>query len=555
MRANSGLSQSLAPPSSAAPSSASWRDALAARFSLDAVSLQPLVLLLLGLQLLLWTVLLGLSHSAPDVDNMEELIWGNVFQWGYYKHPPLPSWVHYGLITLFGRQVWITFFAGQLSVTLALYFIWRLGCEMTSQRNALLAVLLMMPIAYFTTRGVMSNHNTIQLWSVAGAIWMFYRAWRYQQLRDWLLLGVFSALAMLTKYSAGVWFVMFALQLLASGSLRELRTWKGVLAGACVLAVMLLPHAMWLYNMEYVLHNPANPLTYATVATRTDSMTRASNLLAIYYVFTTTLARIAPMLLAMLIIGGLLRHAARRRPAGEAGGTGGKPGSIAAQLRPQDRRFILMLGLGPFVLTCAASFIADTWMIADWTTTFFLMAGLLTFWLYAEHGGRRLLKTSLAVVGVMQVLTVVGYAAGRGPLPSLMGRPTRSNFPSSQVSRQLQQVWHDHVDGPLRFIAADTWIGGNIAIHAGRQAQVLIDGDPQNTPWIDPGQLAACGMLVVIDASPFNHDPVWPLVAERMKQAQWQGIARLPATRNANGPQVTVDWGIVPPTTGCKPAP
>ena len=552
MQENSNLPQPLA-SSQASPARAipARGGRLASALSLNAPSLQPLVLLILGLNLLFWVALPSLLLSGPDADNMEELVWGNVFQWGYYKHPPLPSWVHFTLMSVFGRHIWITFFAAQLSVALALYFIWRLGCELTSQRNALLAVVLTMPIAYFTTRGVMSNHNTLQLWSVAGSIWMLYRAWRYQQMRDWVLLGMFAGFATLTKYSIVVWYLIFVLHLALSGSLRDARTWKGMLAGTALLAVIVMPHAMWLYHMKYVLHDPANPLDYAAGSADTSTMTRAENLLDMWYVLTTTLARLAPMLLAMLVIGGLMRRARRRQiiPV--------QPlrSSIAAHLRPEDRRFILLLALVPFVLTCVVSFIADTRMIADWTTTYFLMTGLLTFWFYRENSDQRLFKTALVTVLAIQFLTAAGYAVGRGPLASVLGKPGRSNYPSHAVAQAMKHAWYSHAHAPLHFITADTWLGGNIAIHTGRQAQVLINGDLHDSPWVDPEQLKACGTLVAIDISPNAPDGVTPKVAAAMKTATMTGIVSLPATMDPNGPQITLKWGVVPPTGGCRPVP
>lgn len=531
--------------------SASWRDRLSASFSLDAPSLQPLVLLILGLHLLAWVGLPGLLHSGPDADNMEELIWGNTFEWGYFKHPPLPSWVHFALFSVFGRHVWVTFLAGQLSVTLAFYFIWRLGCEMTSQRNALLGVLLMMPIAYFTVRGVMSNHNTLQLWSVAGSIWMLYRAVRYQQLRDWMLLGMFSGFGVLTKYSMPVWFLVFILYLIQSGSLRDARTWKGILAGTGLMVLIVLPHALWLYHVKFVLHDPANPINYALESADTATTSHAGNLLCIWYVLTTTLARVAPMLLGMLIVGGLVRRARRK----DGLPVQAPSGSIASHLRPQDRSFILMLSLVPFVLTCTASILIDTRIIADWTTTFFITAGLLTFWVFAQSGDRRLLKTALIVIGTIQILTAVGYAVGRGPLASLLGRPSRSNFPSAAVARVLKHEWYSHAHAPLRYIVAHTWLGGNIAIHAGRQAQVLINGNPEDSPWVDLQQLKACGALVAIDVSSFTSDPVMPKVEQAMKEAKWTGTVSLPATLDPRGPQVVVRWGVIPPAGGCMHMP
>jgi 4-amino-4-deoxy-L-arabinose transferase-like glycosyltransferase len=554
MQAEPGVSPRLDPPAARSPSA--WQ-ALCAYFSPSAISIRPLVLLALGLHLLLWTLLTGVSHSAPDADNMEQLVWGNVLQWGYQKHPPLPSWVIHALASVFGRQVWITFFAAQLSVTLAFYFIWRLGCEMTSPRKAFIAVLLTMPIAYFTTRGVMSNHNTLQLWSIAGALWMFYRAWRWQNLRDWLLLGMFCGFAVLTKYSVGVWFLVFALQLLLTGSLRDARTWKGVAAGAAVLVLMVLPHALWLYDVDVVRHDPRNPLHYALFAGRFESNSRLQNLVALYYMLTTNLARIAPMLVALLVIGGLLKrarwHASRAAGAAPDTPTARLP-KLAAGLRAQDRRFILFIALAPFVLTSAGALVTDSWIIADWTTTFFIPAGLLTLWLFADTGddGRKLLRTSLVVIATIQLITVVGYALARGPVSSALGRPGRSNYPGEEVSEAMQHIWRAHVDTPLRYITADTWLGGNIAIYAGRQAQVVLDGDPLRALWINPERVKACGTLVAIDRSSYTDDRPSREVLDAMPKARWHGTVQMPATSKRNGPQLVIEWGIIEPAGGCE---
>src|SRR3546814_15796636 len=92
------------------------------------------LLFLLGM-VALWTVLCGVSHRAPDLDGMEELVWASSLELGYYKHPPVPSWFMHILAQVFGRPVWLTFFAGQLFSALALWFIWRLGCEFTTPRK------------------------------------------------------------------------------------------------------------------------------------------------------------------------------------------------------------------------------------------------------------------------------------------------------------------------------------------------------------------------------------------------------------------------------------
>ena len=118
----------------------------------------------------------------------------------------------------------------------------------------------------------------------------------------------------------------------------------------------------------------------------------------------------------------------------------------------------------------------------------------------------------------------------------------------------FENVWGLLVDGSFTpgLPPAEPY---NIAIHTGRQAQVLINGDLHDSPWVDPEQLKACGTLVAIDISPNAPDGIAPKVAAAMQEAATTGVVTLPATRDPNGPQITLKWGVVPPTGGCRPIP
>ncbi|MSP28134.1 MAG: hypothetical protein EXR80_06875 [Methylococcales bacterium] len=49
-----------------------------------------------------WTLLAAWLPSSMDVDSVEQVVWSEPLQWGYYKHPPLPSLLLHGLNKLFG---------------------------------------------------------------------------------------------------------------------------------------------------------------------------------------------------------------------------------------------------------------------------------------------------------------------------------------------------------------------------------------------------------------------------------------------------------------------
>src|SRR5690606_6735149 len=128
-----------------------------------------LMALFLAAMIVVWTALMGISHSAPDLHGMEALVRGVSLEWGYAEHPPLPSWVFYGLTQLFGRPLWLPFFAGMCSSMAALWFVWLLGREFASSAKAAVGVLLVSTSLYFSIRGTLYSHDTAQLWSVAAS--------------------------------------------------------------------------------------------------------------------------------------------------------------------------------------------------------------------------------------------------------------------------------------------------------------------------------------------------------------------------------------------------
>lgn len=512
------------------------------KFSPHAASLVPLVLLLLIGHLLLWTVLTGLSHQAPDWDNMEELVWASSLEWGYYKHPPLPSWLLHGLISLFDRPVWLTFFTGQLSVVLSLWFVWRLGCEMTTQRRALMATLLLSTITYFTVRGVMNNHNTIQLWSIAAAIWMFYRAVRHDSMRAWAALGVFSGFALLTKYSAVIQFAAFFTYLLFTGRLLQARVWQGIAIATVILLAMLAPHLWWL------AHQSAGPLSYASHSL-TPRGSQMEHMRVLYDFLLTNVARLVPMGFALLVV---MLWSARQSKAGKPPAAKGP--TLASELSAEDRFFLLVVGLGPLLLTLIGSALLKAPLAAPWATTFFMLFGFFSFWCLRAGDDAQLLRKVMVVVVALQILMALGYALARGPFAEMTGRATRATFPGAAISRQLHAQWRSHVKGPLKVVAADTWLGGNIATHIGREVGLMIDGELGTSPWVKPSDVIACGMLVAVNRSPDNADGTSAAVLALLAKANWSGTLQLPWTSKAGGPQVIVDWGIIGPQGDCSAA-
>lgn len=490
-------------------------------------------ILLLGM-VVLWTLAVGWSHSAPDRDGMEELVWASSLELGYSKHPPLPSWVMHAASQLLGRPVWLPFLMGQLFSALALWFVWKIGCEFTTPARSLIAVLLLSTIAYFGMRGTIFNHNTAQLWSIAASTWLFYRALRTGKTGAWVALGVVSGLALLTKYSAVIQFAAFAFFLLRQYRLINASTVKGIIIAVVVGVLVFSPHLYWLAQHNF------EPVLYAD-----KSIVSVSRLVALKSTgsfLVDQLARVAPMILALLVVKRLTRI---KKPAQD-----GQP-VWAHALSPWDRSFLLWVGLAPLVSTVVISMLMGTNLEPSWATTFFILFGFYCFW-WIRGDDAAVLHAVLLTVIVMQVCMAVGYGIARGPVAWHWGNASRSTYPGQQVSQAMQSIWKEHVPGvPLRVVASDMWLGGNIVVHAGQHVEVFLDADYRHAPWLDPQTALQCGALVAYSTEPRGY--LSPELEKLYKQTVTQGELDL-RWSSSRSPLIKIHWGILPPSDACSAA-
>ena len=200
----------------------------------------PVVLLCLG-QVLLWGLAFGLTYTAPGIDSAEQFVWAFSLENGYWKHPPMPSWIMHGLIQLFGPSVVLPFIATQASIAIAMALTWRLGCEFMSQRRSLVAMALTSLVAYHNIGGDCFNHNTALLPFQAATLLLFYRATRQGRWHQWALADLMAGLSMLVKYVALLPLAGLLLYFVLDRELHRPRHLAGLLLAAAVFALTLLP--------------------------------------------------------------------------------------------------------------------------------------------------------------------------------------------------------------------------------------------------------------------------------------------------------------------------
>lgn len=213
------------------------------------------LLLLLGFYVLLWTAARMLWSVNLDGygDMLENYAWGQTFDWGSFKHPPLVGWVTGLWFRLLPENDHLYFLLSYLSAAVGLAGMYCLARAAGLGRLALAAVALQMFAFPYSTLAAKYNANSVllPLWPWVAFLW--WQAVHHPR-RTWpaLALGVVAALAMLGKYYSGVLLLSLGLLTLALPQGRRWlatpRPWLALL----VLFAALAPHLAWLASHEFV---------------------------------------------------------------------------------------------------------------------------------------------------------------------------------------------------------------------------------------------------------------------------------------------------------------
>src|SRR4051794_33402328 len=211
---------------------------------------------LLVLHTAVWTALPTLYFINLPLDLIEGLLYGREWQRGHDKLPPLPWWMLEATYQLFGPDFF--FYAlSQAMVVAAFALVWVMARQLVGPVGALVAVLLIDGLHYFTYTAPKFNHDVIQLpfWAMTG--FAYWAAMRRGQTAYWLLLGFSIGMSFWAKYFVVVQAIPLVLFALFDREARNSLRTRGPWLAIAVALVVMAPHLVWLVRNDFL------PFSYA----------------------------------------------------------------------------------------------------------------------------------------------------------------------------------------------------------------------------------------------------------------------------------------------------
>ncbi len=469
--------------------------------------------LFLGAQLLFWTLIpWSLAISLPLDVVSDGLAWGHEFQWGYYKHPPLPSWMVEVFFDLLGDLG--PFLLSQIAVVSTCILVFLLGRAMMPPRWAAVGTLLLAGVFYFSIPTPEFNNNVAQMPLWAGASLAYYMALRTRRATWWLVLGVTAALGLLCKYSTALLLVSMLLHAAGTPSARSVFRSPGPYVAVALCLFILTPHLLWLYHHGFPsLHYAVDRAGHAsTVAGRIVSPAR--------FLF-AQLVDIAPALIVAAIAGLLPRW---------------WPGEN------EERRFLLWLTLGPPLLSCVLALASGLGLRDMWGAPMWNLVGLLIVVAARPQWKGAVLARLPVAIAFLFGLGLAGYVLAKEVVPAHENRPSRTQWPDRAMAETFSAAFRQATHRPLRIVAADGWIGGLVAMRTNPRPSVWIDGSTAKAPWITQKALQRDGALVLWRAKKGTSPP--PDLAS-LPGLTIMGTKRFPWPRSPGATPLEIGFGII----------
>ena len=390
--------------------------------------------LLLIVHLLIWTLIPSLTNQNLPLDTIEALAWGSNLDWGFNKHPPLSAFAVEIFYQIFGSQDWAYYFLSQIFVIVAFFAVYKFSEEIfNNQKLALLSVLLIEGIYFYNFTTPEFNVNVAQLPFWALTVYYTWRCIKYDKAMDYMFLGLFAGLGILSKYL--FIYLIIGVKLVFIYFIRKGRKIKSshyFIAGPITL-VILLPHLIWLTENNYV--------TMFYGLQRAAGEGDFLDHLTYPLIF---LSKQISLLIPFLLMSFFLI----------------KKIKFKINLKDEKLVFILLTTITPIFFILVTSMVLGARIRTMWMTPFYLFVGTLIIYLFKSQINLNKLKKFTSVFIILFLFSPFLYT-----YISITQTDKRTDFPGKEKAEEIQGLWDREYKNRINYVIGDEWYGGNLSYH------------------------------------------------------------------------------------------
>ena len=465
-------------------------------------------------------------------DNVEQFIWSHSVEWGYHKHPPLPTWLLAALIGVAGPAWWLANALSAVCVAATGVLTWLIARRLTSQHVANVIVVLWGLQQGFSVTAHIYNHNTVMVMWLAAATYCLIRALENAtpkaspKATAWFLAtGAAASCAILTKYQAALALGSLAVVALVLSRQRKLSVAGPLAAAATLFCILLAPHVYWGYAHQFP------HLKYAAEIVESGGVLKR---LFWQLTFAVNQIRMNLPLIGALLLSGVSVWAMSRagRKPSLAAPNGSIVGGAAAAPTSELTLWFWALLWGPLAVVLTLSMVTGSPLRNHWGVQLFQF---LPLWIAARWHTHRFLQLKPLVFCalLMHALGFTYYAIKQSNKDAVLAeRRADSSYPAQKMSDAAVAHWNSVTSCPLKVVVGD-FEAGLVSAFSKQFPPVFMSNTA--TPWVGDADVQRHGALYVLSSSetvPKDLSPLnWPLASAKNGASKYvQFAVRLPLT-------------------------
>ena len=398
--------------------------------------------------LLTWTLVPFFSNQNLPLDTIEALAWGSNLDWGFEKHPPLSAFFPEIFYQLFRNQDWAYYLLSQIFIISSFVVIFKLAKEfLKNETYALISVFLLEGIYFynFTTPEFNVNVCQIPFWSLTA--YFSWQSFKNDKIKNWILLGLFAALGVLSKYLfiyllAGI--KLFFIYYLIKNKKFNFKYFIPII----VFLVVLSPHLLWLVENDY------KTITYGLKRTGLESATFLNHFI---YPIKFTLKQIGTLLPFFILLSLILKNSKFR-------------------FNQNDEKsiFLTFVTFVPILLMFITSLIFAANIRTMWMTPFYLFFGLFFIYHFKTSINLNFLKKFMFSFLFIFILSPATYL-----YVSISKDNKRTDYPGKEIAHLVQNRWDKNFVNNIAIVVGDEWLAGNLSYHLQSRPQWFNNLEPK----------------------------------------------------------------------------
>jgi len=480
---------------------------------------------------LLWTLILIDLKAAQDVhmDVAEAFAWGQKFQLGYGKHPPLAGWIAGLWFYFFPVKDWATYALAMTTLGVGIVICWFIALRVVDRRRAFLVVVMLALYPIFNFKGFKYNPDLLQLVTLPLVVLAYLHAFEKRTWRSGIWLGLAGALALMTKYWVLTMIGAIGLAALIHPErlkfLRSPAPWVGI----ATLAVAMIPHLVWLKQVDFV------PLTYAGDVYGLSNRAQSAQLVLGYVGHNLALLAV-PVALAALALSFPRPRLSRIWSPGVNAGV-----NVSHALNIWIIQIIVAIGppLGGLIFTI--------YMKTDWGISLFFLTPLA---LVAMPRLRIHERALFRITLIWLVLTLATLAAA----PAIAEREMEDNPNAansygarSQLARELTQAWRERFGSRWAVVAGTTEVGEPMTFYSPDHPAPFTPGELWSSGLTSLDEAQRLGFIGICDTTDGRLPACEAWMAQHAKGAEQLVMTTQRFYRGHPGPAINWKIYIAPP--------